>query len=410
MIRLIRGYSSLDPEQQMTLTYDKLYVDEVQDYTQAEIAFFYLLCKKGGLFLAGDTAQSVEYGVAFGFEEVRSVAHSLYKGDKHYIPDKPLRVHINFRSHAGILNIASSILDRLFAWFPRSAHKLKNDEGLFLGPRPGLIQLDENDFKQFMIKNKGIVILVHDEKVSIYKKMLGSDQVILGIRESKGLEFNDVIVLNFFADLDNEHQKPWRDLLSMKEMIEEGKKKPELEPQLKLLYTAITRCCKRLFFIQTTETISGKAFIRWTIEQKLAEKQSSSTIEIARTPDEWRTTGVDYATIADSCESSSTAVEWLDRAIGCFKQVNETKLIRKAQTNKDSVKLRVILDELDLTQTSDDDLVNHESHVSQLVYSCLEEGITPEARKICIALVPYLSEFMQAKIEREVIEKIERIS
>jgi hypothetical protein len=241
--------------------------------------------------------------------------------------------------------------------------------------------------------------------------MLGSDQVILGIRESKGLEFNDVIVLNFFADLDNEHQQSWVDLLSMREMIGEGKKKPELEPQLKLLYTAVTRCCnKRLFFIQTTETKSGKAFIRWMRDQKLAEIQSPSTIEITRTPDEWRTTGVDYATIADSSESASVAVEWLDRAMHCFKEVKDAELIRKAIVNKKSAMLtRVTLDNLDLAPAIDYDMEDLEKKASQLVYSCLEEDIAREATKICMALVPHLSEFKQAKIEREVIEEIERI-
>ena len=46
-----------------------------QDYTQAEIAIFFLMCRRGGLFLAGDTAQSVVEGVEFRFE-VRWLAPS----------------------------------------------------------------------------------------------------------------------------------------------------------------------------------------------------------------------------------------------------------------------------------------------------------------------------------------------
>ena len=37
-----------------SLSYSKLYVDEIQDYTQAELALFFLICSRGGLFLAGD--------------------------------------------------------------------------------------------------------------------------------------------------------------------------------------------------------------------------------------------------------------------------------------------------------------------------------------------------------------------
>jgi len=129
-----------DPEARAKLTRRRVYVDEIQDYTQAEIALFFLLCGQGGLFLAGDPAQSVSgpvlvtgfivlyvmndlkqftiqvvEGVEFRFEEVRllllmlfaqircnskrclfllpqvrSVAYHLHPDDKRYIPEKPL--------------------------------------------------------------------------------------------------------------------------------------------------------------------------------------------------------------------------------------------------------------------------------------------------------------------------------
>lgn len=37
------------------LLYDRVYVDEIQDYTQSEIALFFKLCERGYLFLAGGT-------------------------------------------------------------------------------------------------------------------------------------------------------------------------------------------------------------------------------------------------------------------------------------------------------------------------------------------------------------------
>ena len=115
--------------------YNKLYVDEVQDYTQAEIAVFFYLCGPGDLFLAGDPAQSVVEGVEFRFEEIRSVGYHLYGEDRrHLIPDKPKTVHVNFRSHCGILNVAAAVLSCLFEAFPDSAKQLKEDHGLV--PRP----------------------------------------------------------------------------------------------------------------------------------------------------------------------------------------------------------------------------------------------------------------------------------
>lgn len=52
--------------------YNKVYVDEIQDSTQAEITLLFLSCgfDFDSLFLAGDNAQSVVEGVDFRFEEV----------------------------------------------------------------------------------------------------------------------------------------------------------------------------------------------------------------------------------------------------------------------------------------------------------------------------------------------------
>ncbi len=44
---------------------DKVYVDEVQDLTSAELALLVKMSSSGILFLAGDPAQSVEEGVDF---------------------------------------------------------------------------------------------------------------------------------------------------------------------------------------------------------------------------------------------------------------------------------------------------------------------------------------------------------
>lgn len=48
------------------LYYDKLYVDEVQDYTQSEIALFFKLCRPGNLFLAGVSELPMSKRVGLG--------------------------------------------------------------------------------------------------------------------------------------------------------------------------------------------------------------------------------------------------------------------------------------------------------------------------------------------------------
>ena len=98
-----------DPERFERLRYSKIYVDEVQDYTQGEILLFFYLSRPGDLFLCGDPAQSVVAGVEFRFEEIRSVAHFVAGAERrHLVPQKPLVVNVNFRSHSGILNVAAA--------------------------------------------------------------------------------------------------------------------------------------------------------------------------------------------------------------------------------------------------------------------------------------------------------------
>jgi superfamily I DNA/RNA helicase len=110
-----------------------VYVDEVQDLTSAELALLVKMSASGILFLAGDPAQSVEEGVAFRFEDVRSVFYELTGR----APTKPLTLTLNFRSHTGILDAAGVLLEWLFDYFPGSCKKLPQDDGLCRGPRPG---------------------------------------------------------------------------------------------------------------------------------------------------------------------------------------------------------------------------------------------------------------------------------
>ncbi len=61
------GYSDMLP-------YDSLFVNKVQDFTQAEILVMAKLCRDpNNLFSAGDTAQSIAIGVDFQLTDVRKI-------------------------------------------------------------------------------------------------------------------------------------------------------------------------------------------------------------------------------------------------------------------------------------------------------------------------------------------------
>ena len=149
----------------------------------------------GSLHLLLPSTFPMQYANLFRPQEVRSVGHSLFEGDTRYIPDKPVTVNTNFRSHAGILSTAAAVLDRMFEVFPRSANKLEPDVGVFLGPRPGIFQnLSLESLTELVSRIDGVVLLTHDHHVGYIQGVVGESVIVLGIRESKGLEFPNCII------------------------------------------------------------------------------------------------------------------------------------------------------------------------------------------------------------------------
>jgi hypothetical protein len=86
-----------------------------------------------------------------------------------------------------------------------------------------------------------------------------SSQICLHIIESKGLEFQDVWLVDFFSSCDTRMLKDYRQLFRIKGSGDKARDadtsqmslRPELEVDLKLLYTAITRCKARLVLVET---------------------------------------------------------------------------------------------------------------------------------------------------------------
>ena len=174
LIIQIKESKEVDPDAFGQVQKSKVYVDEVQDYTQLEMLVFFYLCGTNGLFLAGDPAQSVVEGTEFRFEEVRSVGHFVGS-----IMQKPKTVNINFRSHSGILNCAGGVLDLMFTHFPSSAKQLKKDKGLFQGSRPGVLLGANIDQLNTLLsdKLKGAVVLTHDDSASHWRRRLNDYKV-----------------------------------------------------------------------------------------------------------------------------------------------------------------------------------------------------------------------------------------
>ncbi|NXA75537.1 TRNK1 protein, partial [Thryothorus ludovicianus] len=320
----------------------EFYGDEIQDFTQAELA---LLMKcindPNTMFLTGDTAQSIMKGVAFRFSDLRSLFHYASKSsvNKKQQVRKPKRIyHLyqNYRSHSGILRLASGVVDLLQHYFPESFDRLPRDRGLFDGPKPTVLEsCSVSDLAILLRGNKRKtqpiefgahqVVLVANEtaKEKIPEEL--SLALVLTIYEAKGLEFDDVLLYNFFTD--SEASKEWKIISSyspdpdvqvgsnllIEVPLEDSTGMREVTPfnvemykmlngELKQLYTAITRARVNLWIFDEDCDKRAPAF-KYFIKRKFVkvvktdEKKDLDDSMFAKTstPEEWIAQGDYYA-------------------------------------------------------------------------------------------------------------------
>ncbi|CAG8599278.1 1529_t:CDS:10, partial [Racocetra fulgida] len=112
-------------------------------------------------------------------------------------------LNVNYRSHNGILGLAASVIDLIQYFFPNSIDKLPRERG------EGY-QDEASVFKCFTVVGKSgdaiefganQVIIVRDEKAKKrLEESIGKVGLILTIFEAKGMEFNDVLLYDFFTD------------------------------------------------------------------------------------------------------------------------------------------------------------------------------------------------------------------
>ena len=195
-----------------------LYVDETQDFTQAELMLLIRCCRDpNGIFLTGDTAQSVMQGISFRFEDLRSLFYYLNENCKavgaqaEVTVPKVMPLIYNYRSHSGILNLACSVVSILQEYFPESFDQVAKDQGQLTGPKPVLLEsCSQSDLAIILRGNKrktatiefgahqAILVKSNEARRKLHEDL--SHALVLTIYEAKGLEFDDVLVYNFFKD------------------------------------------------------------------------------------------------------------------------------------------------------------------------------------------------------------------
>nr|GEX50632.1 UvrD-like helicase, ATP-binding domain, P-loop containing nucleoside triphosphate hydrolase [Tanacetum cinerariifolium] len=274
---------------------DFVYIDEVQDLSMRQISLFKYICQnvEEGFVFAGDTAQTIARGINFRFQDIRSLFYKeflstrLSRKQEKGVVSEIKHMKQNFRTHAGVLDLAQSVIDILYCYFVHSIDNLEPETSLISGEAPVFLETcnNENAIMTIFGDSKGggeivgfgaeQVVLVRDDRARTeIVEYVGRQALVLTILECKGLEFQDVLLYNFFGTSPLKDQ--WRVIYGyMKKHNWLDGKLPQSFPtfdearhsllcsDLKQLYVAITQTRQRLWICENKEELSQPMFDYW---------------------------------------------------------------------------------------------------------------------------------------------------
>lgn len=253
-----------------------IFIDEVQDHRVLDIEMLLAIVKDSrGFHFAGDTAQTISQDSTFRFQDIKSLMHehfaatSSYTGQSDLAKPKMFELAKNYRSHQGIVEFASFVMKLLWKGFPDTVDKLEPESAQLNGPQPvlffdcGIKILEADEVGNVKLDSRPAVfgaeqvILVRDEKSKEkLHETLGDSALILTILQAKGMEFNDVILWDFFSRSSYPTAlRYWRNLLSEEQSNFDTYKHGNICSDLKHLYVAATRARIHLFLIESAASV-----------------------------------------------------------------------------------------------------------------------------------------------------------
>ena len=334
---------------------DILFIDEVQDFSINQLYLMSLISRDIKV-LAGDTCQTISKTNAFRFCDLNSiyyVANQINKTIKNKnavdikVPEE-IQTNLNFRCHYPVLKLAHIIYEMIFLLFPQTLDKVKCDYTKDIsGYQPSIIynldsfvnrltggDPDTNDKngkndknkqkKEFTFAFNHCFICRNLEAENNLSEKYNKKILTSTITESKGMEYEIVIIYNFFKDAYPFVLNLWSKVLthmtfqkSINQNIESIRKELEFEEvekklqdevcknfeekisptytdvlddelrhklfnmcsELKELYVAITRSKTSLFFYDEDQTVYP-LFIKILRNFKIINKEEDQDIAI----------------------------------------------------------------------------------------------------------------------------------
>ncbi|KAH9172885.1 hypothetical protein EDB89DRAFT_1962863 [Lactarius sanguifluus] len=296
---------------------DFLYVDEVQDNLLIDAKVLRAICcNPDGQFWAGDTAQTISVGSSFRFDDLKAFLHRNEERMKQQFvqtiaPHQPRSFQLvtNFRSHGGIVRCAHSVIVLITKFWPYAIDILPEEKGIVDGIKPVFFSGWDQDnvrYESFLFGTAGhhiefgaqqCILVRNDAAREKLRKEVGNIGLIMTLYESKGLEFNDVLLYNFFEDSTVDVSQ-WRVVLNAIDRAQRAKiPAPTFDEsrhagvcsELKFLYVAITRARKNLWVVDRSETAEPMR-IYWSsndLFQNCTPGADVPRLAVSSSPEEW---------------------------------------------------------------------------------------------------------------------------
>ncbi len=268
--------------------YDYLIVDEVQDLTNIQLRLILKSLKNPvGFVLAGDANQIVHPNF-FSWSALKSMFYQDGKGTD--------IIHIlrtNYRNTSAVTNLANRLLEiknlRFGSIDRESTYLIRT-----VSEAEGAVSFleDKADVKEELNRKtrnstQFAVLVMNNEDKAAARKFFNTP-LIFSIQEAKGLEYQNIILLNFISDHDKEFRIVAEDI-SPEDLTGElvyarnrDKSNRELDTYkfyVNSLYVAMTRAVKNLFVIESARKhpmlqLLGLA----SVKEKLAIKEEQSSL------------------------------------------------------------------------------------------------------------------------------------
>ncbi|GLJ34015.1 hypothetical protein SUGI_0684140 [Cryptomeria japonica] len=332
-----------------------VYVDEVQDLPMAQISLFKYVCSnvREGFIFAGDTAQTIARGVYFRFEDIRNLFFKEFlevDNDQSKTKLMPDLFHLsqNFRTHTGITKLAQSVVELLYHFFPFAVDKLRPETSLIYGEAPTFLDTKEEESVITTIFGHGgnigsgkyefgaeqaILVRDDDQKIQVLEQV-GKQSLVLTILECKGLEFQDVLLYNFFSSsplgmkwrviYDFMEQKGFNSCEQCQYPKFDNIKHNLLCSEVKHLYVAITRSKQRLWIYDENAQYTKPMLDYWKrmgiVRFRCLDKSMVESMHVVSSCDDWKQRGIQMFNEKN-----------YDMAVICFEKSGDVNMAKWAE-------------------------------------------------------------------------------